>query len=54
MIGVLGLLVTGALIFYQWFIARAALEAAPLAALIVVAVDLLTGMVIKFGVDRIL
>jgi len=53
-IGVLGLLVTGALIFYQWFIARAALEAAPLAALVVVAVDLLTGMVIKFGIDRIL
>ena len=53
-ISLLGLLVTGALLFYQWFIARAALQVASLMALIVVAVDLLVGLVVMFGVERLL
>ncbi len=53
-ISLLGLLVTGALLFYQWFIARAALQVASLMALIVVAVDLLVGLVVMFGVERFL
>ena len=53
-ISLLGALVTGALLFYQWFIARAALQTVPLVALIVLAVDLLVGLVVIFGVDRFL
>ncbi len=50
----LGLLVTGALLFYQWFIARTALQAAPLLAMIVVALDLSLGLVVTLGVERLL
>ncbi len=50
----LGLLVTGALLFYQWFIARTALQAAPLVAMIVVTVDLLLALVVTLGVERLL
>lgn len=51
-ISLLAALVTGALLFYQWFIARAALQVAPLVALIVLAVDLLVGLIVRFGVGR--
>ena len=53
-ISLLAALVTGALLFYQWFIARAALQTAPLMALLVLAVDLLAGLVVRFGVARFL
>ena len=49
----LGLLVTGALLFYQWFIARTALQASPALALLVVVVDLLLGLTVTLGVDRL-
>ncbi|MBH62612.1 MAG: hypothetical protein CL569_09215 [Alphaproteobacteria bacterium] len=49
----LGLLVTGALLFYQWFIARTALRAAPMLALAVVVVDLMLGLVVTLGVERL-
>ena len=49
----LGLLVTGALFFYQWFIARTALQTSTLLAIIVVVVDLLAGLVVTFGVERL-
>lgn len=50
----LGLLVTGALLFYQWFIARTALQASPTLAMIVVMVDLLLGLTVTLGVERLL
>jgi hypothetical protein len=49
-----GLLVTGALLFYQWFIARTALQALPALALTVVVVDLLLGLTVTLGVERLL
>ena len=49
-----GLLVTGALLFYQWFIARTALQAPPVLALTVVVVDLLLGLIVSLGVERLL
>ena len=48
-----GLLVTGALLFYQWFIARTALQAPPVLALTVVVVDLLLGLIVTLGVERL-
>ena len=49
-----GLLVTGALLFYQWFIARTALQAPPALALAVVVIDLLLGLIVTLGIERLL
>jgi hypothetical protein len=49
----LGLIVTGALLTYQWFIARTALGAAPMLALTIVVIDLLLGLIITLGGERL-
>ena len=49
----LGLMITGALLIYQWFIARTALGAAPMLALTVVMIDLMLGLIITLGGERL-
>jgi hypothetical protein len=46
--------VTTALLLYQWFVARTALQISPLAAVGVVALDMVVGLVVSGFADRIL
>jgi hypothetical protein len=46
--------VTTALLLYQWFVARTALQISPLAAVGVVALDMVIGLVVSGFADRIL
>ena len=49
----LGLLITGALMLYQWFIARTALQASQASAMLVVAIDLLLGLTLSMGIAQL-
>ena len=51
--GLLPLLVTGAILFYQWFVTRAALESTGGVALLLVLVDLILNGAISLSADRL-
>ena len=52
--GLMLLLVTGAILFYQWFVARVALQTTGGIALLMVLVDLVLNTAINLSADRLM